>query len=302
MNFPKKIGINRQFHYPLSQLEEHPFDMIRGFIQQNFTCFMHRHEFYEINIITSGYGMHYIEDERFLVKRGQVFVIPPMVRHGYLCGEGLNVFHLHIHPDYFKQNFNLLKQLAGFDSLFRLDTETKHSNIPSFIELSDDEFEKIYSENILSVCKFIHTYDLKNMIRAMSEATLLIVALCESCARSLSLMSNKDRNFVESLSYLIENISKKIKVEDLAAIAKMSRTAYFNHFFKTTGLTPANYIMKTRLEFACSRLKSTDISIEDIATDVGFCERAYLVKCFKKRYGITPTAYRQKHAIKNNNT
>lgn len=296
--FPNKIGNNRQFHYPLSQLEEHPFDMIRGFIQYNFNVKMHRHEFFELNIITNGYGMHYIEDDRFLVKRGHVFVIPPMVRHGYVCGEGLDVFHLHIHPEYFRQNINLLNRLPGFESLFKLNFESKNSNTPTFIELTQDEFEKIYDENILSVCKFIHTYDLKNMIRAMSEATLLIVALCESCARALSLMSVKDRNFVESLSYLIENISKKIKVEDLAKIAKMSRTAYFNHFVDTTGKTPMQYILKMRLELACSRLKSTDISINDIANDVGFCERSYLVKCFKKEYGITPTEYRKNNIIK----
>ena len=78
--FPQKIGNNRQFHYPLSQLEEHPFDMIRGFIQTNFNCKMHRHEFFELNIITGGHGMHYIEDDRFMVKRGHVFVIPPRIR------------------------------------------------------------------------------------------------------------------------------------------------------------------------------------------------------------------------------
>lgn len=295
MIFPKRIGINRQFHYPLSQLEEHPFDMIRGFIQKNFTCLTHRHEFYEINIITGGYGMHYIEEERFRVKKGQVFVIPPMVKHGYICGDGLDVFHLHIHPDYFKQNYNLLQKMEGFGVLFGFDARQIHTNFTTYIELSDEEFDKIYNENIISVCKFIHTYDLKNMIRAMSEATLLIVALCESCARSLSLMSTKDRNFVESLSYIIENISGKIKVDDLARVAKMSRTAYFNYFLKETGQTPAVYIMNKRLELACSRLKSTDISIDDIATDVGFCERAHLIKCFKKRYGITPTEYRKQN-------
>ena len=295
MIFPKRIGINRQFHYPLSQLEEHPFDMIRGFIQKNFTCLTHRHEFYEINIITGGYGMHYIEEERFRVKKGQVFVIPPMVKHGYICGDGLDVFHLHIHPDYFKQNYNLLQKMEGFGVLFGFDARQIHTNFTTYIELSDEEFDKIYNENIISVCKFIHTYDLKNMIRAMSEATLLIVALCESCARSLSLMSTKDRNFVESLSYIIENISGKIKVDDLARVAKMSRTAYFHYFLKETGQTPAVYIMNKRLELACSRLKSTDRSIDDIATDVGFCERAHLIKCFKKRYGITPTEYRKQN-------
>lgn len=295
MIFPKRIGINRQFHYPLSQLEEHPFDMIRGFIQKNFTCLTHRHEFYEINIITGGYGMHYIEEERFRVKKGQIFVIPPMVKHGYICGDGLDVFHLHIHPDYFKQNYNLLQKMEGFGVLFGFDARQIHTNFTTYIELSDEEFDKIYNENIISVCKFIHTYDLKNMIRAMSEATLLIVALCESCARSLSLMSTKDRNFVESLSYIIENISGKIKVDDLARVAKMSRTAYFNYFLKETGQTPAVYIMNKRLELACSRLKSTDRSIDDIATDVGFCERAHLIKCFKKRYGITPTEYRKQN-------
>ena len=290
--FPTKIGNNKQFHYPLSQLEEHPFDMIRGFVQRNFNCLIHRHEYFEINIITGGYGMHYIEDERFLVRQGQVFVIPPMVRHGYICGEGLDVFHLHIHPEYFKQNYNLLNRLPGFEPLFKLDSELKHNNIPTFVELAEDEFKKIYEVNICRVCEFIHTYDMKNMIRAMAEATLLIVELCESCARALNLMSVRDRKFAESMSYLLENISGKLVVEDLAKIAGMSRTAYFNYFLKTTGQTPRQYIMNKRLELACSRLKSTDLSVDEIANVVGLCERSYLVKCFKKRFGITPTQYR----------
>ena len=141
MNFPKKIGINKNFHYPLSQLEEHPFDMIRGFIQHNFTCFMHRHEFYEINIITSGYGMHYIEDERFLVKRGQVFVIPPMVRHGYICGEGLDVFHLHIHPDYFKQKKE--QYCSNCKTKYDFDNDISYQEISSYSKAISRKYTRI---------------------------------------------------------------------------------------------------------------------------------------------------------------
>ena len=48
---------------------------------------MHEQEFYEINLITKGEGMHYIDDSRIKAEVGDVFIIPPKISHGYLGGK-----------------------------------------------------------------------------------------------------------------------------------------------------------------------------------------------------------------------
>ena len=55
---------------------------------------MHSHNFYEINIVVEGNGVHYIEDNLCLAKPGDVFAIPPKNRHGYWSENDLNIFHL----------------------------------------------------------------------------------------------------------------------------------------------------------------------------------------------------------------
>ena len=49
---------------------------------QIFPILMHNHSFYEINIVTSGSGWHYIENQCMKAKLGSGFVIPQNVRHG----------------------------------------------------------------------------------------------------------------------------------------------------------------------------------------------------------------------------
>lgn len=51
--------------------------------KDDFPINMHAHSFYEINIVVSGYGRHYIEGTNCRAEAGNVFAIPPKVRHGY---------------------------------------------------------------------------------------------------------------------------------------------------------------------------------------------------------------------------
>ena len=55
---------------------------------------MHEQDFYEINIIVKGTGMHYINDNKVLAKVGDVFILPPRVPRGYYDNEGFDVYHL----------------------------------------------------------------------------------------------------------------------------------------------------------------------------------------------------------------
>lgn len=79
---------------------------------------------------------------------------------------------------------------------------------------------------------------------------------------------------------------------ELAAIACFSENAFIRRFREVTGLAPQRYLQKLRLEKAASMLLKNEASIDEIATQCGFCDRHYLTKLFSRQYGLSPARYR----------
>jgi len=66
--------------------------------------------------------------------------------------------------------------------------------------------------------------------------------------------------------------------------------------FAAIGETPSAYILDRRLTRAADRLVAApQLSVTGIAYEVGFNDCSYFTRCFKQKYGVSPTAYRAKH-------
>ena len=79
----------------------------------------------------------------------------------------------------------------------------------------------------------------------------------------------------------------------------LSREFHFNHIYinrvfkKHTGTTVQRFLTDYRLRMSTELLKSSESSVGEIASLVGFDDLAYFSKLFKKVYGVTPTEYRK---------
>jgi transcriptional regulator GlxA family with amidase domain len=58
------------------------------------------------------------------------------------------------------------------------------------------------------------------------------------------------------------------------------------------GLAPAEYIRRRRVEAAAARLRSSDVSVSDVAISVGFADITTFTRCFKRQQGVTPSQRR----------
>lgn len=68
----------------------------------------------------------------------------------------------------------------------------------------------------------------------------------------------------------------------------------FRHLFKQeTGTTPGQYIKELRLRKAEKMLRTTFLSVKQVLKQVGLGSNAHFVHDFRKKYGMTPTAYRR---------
>lgn len=95
------------------------------------------------------------------------------------------------------------------------------------------------------------------------------------------------------LKFIRENYHENITLDDIARVTGFS-TKYFCAFFRNqTGQTAVEYLIEQRIQSAAKRLLTSDESVTDIAYGCGFNDLSYFIRIFKRKKGITPSAYRK---------
>jgi len=93
--------------------------------------------------------------------------------------------------------------------------------------------------------------------------------------------------------YIENNLSKEIKEEELAQTVFVSRAYLCRIFKEVTGENILKYINRKRVEVSKYYLKTTDMSISNVAQKVGFVNANYYSKIFKKYTDVTPSQYKE---------
>ncbi|WP_432661960.1 AraC family transcriptional regulator [Wukongibacter baidiensis] len=97
-----------------------------------------------------------------------------------------------------------------------------------------------------------------------------------------------------TIEYIEENIHERLTLEDISRRFCVSEF-HFNRMFKTVvGKTLKQYILGRKLTLAYHRLRKCDNSIIDIAYDIGFQYPEVFSRAFKKQFGISPSACRDR--------
>lgn len=95
------------------------------------------------------------------------------------------------------------------------------------------------------------------------------------------------------ITYISEHFKEKIYIEKLADMISVSPD-YFTKMFKDSiGKTPIEYINGLRVNYSMRLLSMTDMSMAEIADDIGFCNPNYFHKIFKQYMGVSPLQYRK---------
>ena len=108
-------------------------------------------------------------------------------------------------------------------------------------------------------------------------------------------MSSHDRKFMEKLTELMEKNMDNgdLIVDDLVQELAVSRSVFFKKLKTLTGLAPIEFIKEMRVKRAAQWIESGDYNMTQIAYMVGINDPRYFSKCFKQRFGMTPTEYKE---------
>lgn len=84
-----------------------------------------------------------------------------------------------------------------------------------------------------------------------------------------------------------------VSLDDLAAVAMLSRYHFSRQFHAEVGLSPHAYLVQIRLDYAKQRLAETSDTVEQIAEDCAFSSASNFIRAFRQQTGITPFKFRQ---------
>lgn len=145
------------------------------------------------------------------------------------------------------------------------------------------------------ICKEYQKVDLTSLLVSSS---LFVATLGIISRLSISVVSKSgDKGYEKiapALTAINSDCTSKMAVDEYAKMCNLS-ASYFTHLFtKVTGFSPMEYKQLQRISIAKNLLSTTNLSIKEISTIIGFKDPLYFGRCFKQSTGYTPTEYRNK--------
>ncbi|MEM9296897.1 MAG: AraC family transcriptional regulator [Bacteroidota bacterium] len=200
-----------------------------------------------------------------------------------MAGSPCEIIAIHITPVILNQIYD--DQVPDFLKLGRLKSKKIFQRVPQTTVI--DEFIKgliFYFDNPELINEEL-------MMLKIKELILLLYNIDYENIRELlsSLFTPVDHAFK---SIIEAHLYEELEIADYAALTSTSLSTFKRKFKKTFNLPPAHFIINKRLEKAKSLLKKTRLRITEICFDCGFKDLSTFSRSFTKKYGLSPSAYR----------
>jgi AraC family transcriptional regulator len=133
----------------------------------------------------------------------------------------------------------------------------------------------------------------------VDEAALLFIVKASTIASggisgTLKMNSRERKKAVETALWLEANAAEPVGLEHAARYAGLSPFHFLRLFSKVTGVTPHQYLVRTRLRRAARLLAQEDLSVTEVALDCGFADLSNFVRTFRRVAGMSPGRFRKK--------
>lgn len=99
------------------------------------------------------------------------------------------------------------------------------------------------------------------------------------------------QHVLNAVKFIQFNYAHPIGIDDIAGAVGISRSHLYRAFMRNLGRSPIDYLTQYRIDEACALLKSSSLSIAEIAVSVGFFDPFYFSRVFKKNVGVPPSRY-----------
>lgn len=233
---------------------------------------------YQINYITEGAGILETSTDQFPVGSGSILILRPGMWHRYKpdAATGWN------------------EHYVGFNGEFgaRLFQEGFFQNKKPVLYVGFQErLLKLFFE-IIQIVK-----EEKTSHQQMCAAnTILMLSTILSVTKNQEFAGKSIEHTIQKAClHFRENLKSNLNMEDLANHFNVGYSYFRQMFRKYTGISPTQYHLSLRIQKAKDLLVSTEMSLKEIAIELGFETYFYFSRVFKDKTGKSPMEFRKEH-------
>lgn len=238
---------------------------------------IHFHEFFEIEIMLGGSGIHMLNGEEIEIKRGMIYMLSPADFHVLKTRERLELYNVMF--DESIVNKQLLTRLFG-----------KWENRCFFLNEADLAVISSITDMLISENNSDDAYK-EAVIRSALE--LLIINIIR---RSGIGNEEESENTVinQALRYIYTHLRDNPTLSSVAAACNYTPNYFSKLFYEFTGKKYVDYISNLKITNCKMLLACSNMSIPQIADECGFGSHSNFYKVFRERTGETPASYRKR--------
>lgn len=258
--------------------------------------------FTRLYFVTGGEGVITSNHKKCELKPGSLYLIPSFTLCNYSTRTCLDHYYIHFIPQ-MKAGTNIF---TLFEFMYELKaTETEVRLIERFIELNpgrelaNPDPKKYLKDDLVphdlpvdTTWEIAHFFETQGILLQLFSRFIKTGSQTEK-----EPVWNPNSKVNRVIDYIQMNLTKPIKLSELAGICSLSNEYFSRFFLKITGMRPIEYINRKRIEVAQLQLVTSNDSIEKIALDVGIDNFSYFNRMFKKYSCLTPGEYRRLHRL-----
>lgn len=98
--------------------------------------------------------------------------------------------------------------------------------------------------------------------------------------------------------HIDRSFAEELDLDELAAIARLSKFHFLRSFAKVYGLTPVAYLGERRVERAQDLLRTTNLTVTEVCHAVGYTSLGSFSSRFRDIVGETPSAFQSRYAVR----
>ncbi len=180
---------------------------------------------------------------------------------------------------YFDQ---LLKEISAQECTEENKIYVRYRILQCLVEYLQEE-STMDNTALLKECLNINTAEEKEFLRGVTN----VLKRC--------LVKKERDHFTRMLDYIESHYCRSnLTYEEVAAAGGVGKTYVSKLFRARLGMSYIEYLTSVRMDRACSLLRTTDFSVQDIVRMVGYENASSFRRCFKERYEISAVEYRKR--------
>jgi transcriptional regulator GlxA family with amidase domain len=156
-----------------------------------------------------------------------------------------------------------------------------------------------FKEELLSLFKQIEElvhFEKPGYQQICAGLVISIMGLIMSIKKSENFEGKEIEKVIRKSCLIIrDNLDNNLNMEELAGELNIGYSNFRQMFKKYTGLSPVQYHISLRIQRARDLLSNTELSVKEMAYQLGFSSIDYFSRIFKNKTGKCPTTYRNLH-------